>query len=396
MNTYAIYLRPRGALASPISSETLFGAVCWGIRILGLTDNLGDLLTQFSPPRFVFSAAFPAYASKDAHKGQWQRFYPRPISFEVDPAAVQQAVAARHAQGDVSLKVAQLKVASAIKTEVKPVAYFSEAVFTRAITGALTPAQWLAEAVKEIDDREQAGNLKLQRSVKVPVEAKKDGDLVRVGNLLMTHQESADWPKENGKLVLPWRSMARQHNQIDRVAGATVEGLLFYEDELHFAPQAGLWAVARANPEEMETLVRPALRYLADTGLGANRTVGKGQFDIDVEAFTLPDGGQNANGFLTLSRYLPAPDEAPAGEPLAYRLTTVRAKREKKYPVPAAGSAALPIYKLGLRLFEPGSVFPLKQRREVYGQLAAAIPGGSGVEATFQSGLALPIFVRAG
>jgi CRISPR type III-A-associated RAMP protein Csm4 len=366
MNTYAVYLYPRGPLASPLSSETLFGAVCWGIQTLG--GDVGQLLDRFVPPLFAFSAAFPMLLIGKHH----QRFYPRPITFEAPPAIVRRVAAVYAAQHSCTLKAAQVKVAEAIKRDLKPVNYLSESVLARVVSGQFTVEQWLLAMLNE---------------------SRKE--IAHVGNLLLTGDEYNRWPQKDERDVPLTRSAPRLHNQIDRVAGATAEGLLFYQDEINFGPGAGLWAALRASQQNMDSLIRPALRYLQDTGFGANRSVGQGHFDITLEPMTtLPDGGPQANGFMTLSRYLPASGEVTEGDPLAYKLITLRGKRESRFPQPDQGMTTLPIFKRSLRVFEPGSVFPLTQRREVYGRLAEAIPAENDAGPTFQSGLALPIFLR--
>jgi CRISPR-associated protein Csm4 len=366
MSTYAVYLYPRGPLASPLSSETLFGAVCWGIQTL--SGDVGQLLAGFVPPLFAFSAAFPMLSIGKNHL----RFYPRPITFEASPAIVRKVATVYAAQHGCTLKAAQVKVAETIKRDLKPVNYLSESLLIRVVSGQFTVEQWLLAMLNE---------------------SKKD--IVRVGNLLLTSDEYNRWPQKAERDVPLTRSTPRLHNQIDRVAGATVEGLLFYQNEINFGPGAGLWAALRASQQNVDSLVRPALRYLQDTGFGANRSVGQGHFDIMLEPLTtLPDGGSQANGFMTLSRYLPAPGEVTEDAPLAYKLITLRGKRESRFPQPDQGMATPPIFKRSLRVFEPGSVFPLTQRREVYGRLAEAIPAENNAGPTFQSGLALPIFLR--
>lgn len=366
MTTYAVYLRPRGALASPISSETLFGAVCWGLHLLG--QDVGALLQHFTPARFVFSSTFPVVLGEGTDR---LRFYPRPVTLEATPSVVRRAAERLAQKTHAPLKAAQVEVAETLKRDLKSVTYLSEKTLARIAGGTLTAEQWLTVVLD------------------------KSKDLVRVGNLLMTGEEAARWPKTTSRVTPLSRSTPRLHNQIDRVAGATVDGMLFYENEVRFAPGAGLWAVLRAEAKDIETLIRPALRYLQDTGFGANRGVGQGQFDISLEPLTtLPDGGPTANGFMTLSRYLPAAGEVIAGEPLAYKLITLRGKRESKFPQPDDGTATPAIYKRALRVFEPGSVFPLKARHEVYGALAEAIPASNQAGATYQSGLTLPVFMR--
>ena len=153
-----------------------------------------------------------------------------------------------------------------------------------------------------------------------------------------------------------------------------------------------MWCLVRADDEDMEQRIRPALRYLADTGLGADRTAGRGQFDIELtDPPPLPDAGPESNGWLTLSRYLPQRNEwQPTERPLAYRLTNLWAKRERGYPQEEPTRTS-PVYKRRLRVFEPGSVFPLTVRKEIYGRL---VPVGESGWTIYQSGLAIGVPVR--
>jgi CRISPR-associated protein Csm4 len=365
MRTYAVYLWPRGALASEIGSDTLFGAVCWAIRLLGLAD-VGELLAGFSPPRFAFSSPFPVYRSG----GERVRFYARPTWLDPTPADLDRVAADESlARPGANPKEVKLRLVDSAKI-VAGASFVSEELFGQITSGA-TDARTLMERI-------------LARSAQ-------DGKVERADSALITRTErlrvEARQPLKN-----LMRRTAVLHNQIDRVAGATAEGLLFYTNELHFAEGAGLWCLVRASDADAEGLIRPALRYLADTGLGADRTSGKGHFAIEMtDAPALPDAGASANGWLTLSRYLPEAGEwSPSEGPLAYRLTNLWAKRDQRYP-PAGISRTSPVYKRRLRVFEPGSTFPLGPRKEIYGRLAPVAEGGW---TTYQSGLAIGVAVR--
>ena len=95
---------------------------------------------------------------------------------------------------------------------------------------------------------------------------------------------------------------------------------------------------------------------------------------------------------MTLSHYLPGADEFdPQAEPLAYTLKTLRPKREQKFLRSSADQKSTPIYKQAMRVFEPGSVFALRAKKEIYGKLARLTPPEQ--EAIFQSGAALMVFL---
>lgn len=374
MNTYAVYLWPRGSLASEIESDTLFGAVCWAIRILGQAD-VGALLKDFDErPRFAFSSAFPAYQRSNGENMALVRFYPRPLLPGLSPDQID-ALAEEERKRDPQqdLKAAKVKVLEKAK-RLDEKAYLSEALFAEVVRGQ-TDTEGLFRRFVSAGKRSQ--------------------DIESVGNALITYDERRNLGVR-GSMEAFIEDQDVQHNQIDRVAGATVEGLLFFERETFFRPGGGLWCVLRAEPDDVDRFIRPALRYLSDTGLGANRSTGKGHFHIEIgdEPLALPHAEQ-PNAFVTLSRYLPRDHEwPPDGEPLSYRLLHLWPKREQKFARPAPGQRTPPVYKRRVRMFAPGSVFPLAEVKPLYGRLAEVVPADGGGHVVWQSGLAIPVLAR--
>lgn len=369
METYAVYLKPRGSLASEVHSGTLFGAVCWAIEVLSLTD-LEELLEGFnSDPPFVFSSAFPCLWTGDSPL----RFYPRPqlrglSSEEVERLAEEQTRKDRR----LHPKKAKWEVMEKAK-ELEKAAYVSEQLFGELVLGQTgTEGMWR----------------RLKKTGTQPL------DIEQVGAALLTTGERQR-VEVRGRLLRFGEEKDVQRNQIDRVAGATVEGLLFFERQVFLREGvAGLWFLARAHDL---SLLQPAFRYLADTGIGGRRTTGKGQFDIEVgEAPALPDAGEEANAFVVLSCYLPVDGEWDrASEPLSYRLINLRGKHEAKFPVPLRPPQKTPpVYKELVRPFAEGSLIPLGDRREVYGQIVPV--GQIGDREVWQNGLTVPVFARVG
>ncbi|MEM4204194.1 MAG: hypothetical protein QXS54_09025 [Candidatus Methanomethylicaceae archaeon] len=360
MKTYAVYFKPCGALATwPLASDTLFGAVCWGIRLLGLMDDqrLTEWLeNQLLTPRFAFSHALPAYYSGKTVI----RCYPRPANFY--PTLPEADALAKELEQEQKrpLKQVRIQVAKVIK-EFKKVLYVSEAVLTRVLSGQLTPAKVLKSFAQE------------------------DRSFFLRGGVLGSSNEDA---------VLPQRLYLTepvQHNHIDRVGGATAEGLLFYREETYFAPGAGLWAVLKAVESDVDQYIRPALYCLSDTGLGADRTTGKGHFEIWVESFEFPFRSAQEKAMIILSHYLPQPGEVDLHpENQAYILRTLRPRREKRFLRPLSPSQRSdPIYKQSIQVFAPGSVFALQQKKEIYGRLIRLTPEED--EPIYQSGASVVI-----
>lgn len=370
MDTYAIYFWPKGTLASMPGSDTIFGAVCWGIQLLRLAD-VGRMLTNFDPPKFAFSSPCPVYRHGDLQL----RFYPRPAWFRLVPDDIDQ-LAQQETRKDrlLNRKMALVQATQKAK-QFKKLTHFSESIFREVIEGKLKALDFCERLLKP----GRAGN--------------RDDQIEQIGLTAMSYAERAV-VHPHGAINQPFlQPQAVQHNHIDRLAGATVEGLLFYDNEIFFAPNSGLWSLLRAEKTTLDQLIRPALRYLADTGLGANRTAGRGQFTIEVaDAPPLPDAGASANGLVMLSRYIPKSGEWSAtGQPLAYNLITLTAKREKKFVRSVHGQTTPPIYKRRLRILEAGCVVPYQTQTDIYGRLVEVVPDEGDGHRTWQSGLAIGI-----
>ncbi len=367
MNTYAVYFKPLGALATwPLTSDTLFGAVCWGIRELGLMSDqqLTEWLEmQKEAPLFAFSHAFPYYRQAKVYL----RLYPRPATFQPEINDFYTlALEWKKTKSGMTLKAAQVDTAAAGK-KFKRIQYVSEIVFHQIAGGNLRPLAGLKAMLSD------------------------SGQYISKAGALWTVPEAGSLPERPEKL---YETEAMQHNQIDRMSGGTVESMLFYRNETFFAPNAGLWALLRADEKDISQYIRPALSYLADTGLGADRTSGKGQFEISLEAAPALPVVNKPSGMMTLSHYLPHAGELSSlRKPLAYTLKMLHPKREQRYTtLPQENQKSAPVYKRSIRVFEPGSVFPFVNPKDVFGRLARLTPPEQ--EAIYQSGAALMVYLQ--
>jgi CRISPR-associated protein Csm4 len=366
VDTYAVYLRPRGALYSEVHSGTLFGAICWAIRTLGLAD-LPALLEGFNAdPPFVVSSAFLCLWSGEARV----RFYPKPCIPELTSEQVRQL--AKETRGsNEGEKDAKWRVVERAK-RLQKAGYVSEALFEELVTGRTHTAD-LWRRWKDTGLRAR--------------------DVEYAEGVLLTTGERQALERE-GRLWTFAKEQDVQRNQIDRVAGATGEGLLFFERQTFLRPgQAGLWFLLRTRDRGM---MEAAFRYLADTGIGGRRSSGKRQFEIKVDKpYSLPEA-DDADAFVVLSLYLPKDGEWDrAGEPLSYELVNLRGKHESRFPARLAeGEKTQRVYKELVRPFAPGSIFPLGKRQPWYGQAVSV--GQIGEREVWQNGLALPVFARMG
>lgn len=351
MERKIILMQPLGSHASPILSHTLFGAACWALAILGR--DVDAILEGFADggPRFAFSNAYPFLCTRD---GDPLLLIPRPpfrIPHNVVDAPFTRPIEDRDDWGDLEKRVERTK-------ELQKARYVSPGVGERIRSGA-----WNAEA---LFDQASQGRLEIHNDT-----------------LWLASELELVWRREPANA---WQQIVTQRNSVDRVAGATVEGLLFQQSETFYDRQrAGLWFAVWADDELWPDL-QAALRFMQDTGLGGKRSVGKGHF-----TFSAPEEWQShfpaparRQRFLSLSHYIPAaPGET---EPLSYTLDVIRQKAENRYP-----QGKQRVYMATLRAFEPGGLFAAKSPEErLYGKLLPL--GENGHHTVYYSGLTLPLW----
>lgn len=96
---------------------------------------------------------------------------------------------------------------------------------------------------------------------------------------------------------------------LDRISQASQ---IFFFAQVNFEKETGLHFMAHFENETAMQYFEAALSLLQDTGIGADRTVGKGLFELEkVGQITLPTASQ-ANAILLLSNYIPTETEFAA------------------------------------------------------------------------------------
>lgn len=353
MEYRVLLLHPVGPHNSPITSQTLFGATCWALAALG--EDVGQWLAEFAPgrPPLAFGSAFP-YLRGANGTTETVLLLPRP-RFRIPAAVVDKEAGATDPE----------RIRKTIDTAKK-----------------IQQARYLSAAVSaDLQNGRQPGDLLGQ--------VLNDNLMIRAGALLKKAEHDAIWKSTNGKKDKRERLKPAyiQRNSVDRLAGATVAGALFQEEQTFYLPgQAGLWAGVAAEAKLWPKL-EAAFRYLADTGLGSERTLGKGHFRFEWqpwESWFPREDQKTAQRFINLGQYIPAaPDEA---RPLAYELLAIRQKAENRYPT---GDRPR-VYTAALRAFAPGGIFEVTAAQAVYGQLVelTQLPDRT----VYYNGLTLPLW----
>lgn len=180
----------------------------------------------------------------------------------------------------------------------------------------------------------------------------------------------------------PTKVRATLKNQISRLTGTTgEEGQLFSFAE-HFWDTVTIYL--KIEPDFWDTAKR-LFDYLRDVGYGKRKSVGYGQIrSIAFEPFQGFDSPPDANGFVSLSNFVPAHNDPVKG---SWRLVV-------KYGKLSEGYATEPnIFKKPLIMMEAGSTFyydtPVK---DTYGRMVTGLAKNH--SEVVQYGFALPVAMK--
>lgn len=148
--------------------------------------------------------------------------------------------------------------------------------------------------------------------------------------------------------------------------------LPYYVDRLYFSETAGLWfafeATAGDNTAYSDMLA--ALKYLGDEGVGTDRSVGNGQFEVSETNLTLRLPDQPTHQLL-LSLYCPEKTEIGASflSNSAYGLV-----KRGGYIASPDRPEHLTYRKKSIYMFTEGSLFPYRTDKPLSGKIADLKP----------------------
>ncbi len=244
-----IYLEPK-SLFQPLSSDTLYGAICSALSDIYEDFNKKLELLKKTPP-FLISSAFPFIGTKDiAH------FFPKPID--------------RPPKFESTMEWENMK-------KLKKVKYVHESIFNKWINGEVNEA-YLA---RNIDD-----------------------DYTREYELLYPKDLDLDFIIEQRDI--PRNSINRQSQLSDIFYSS---GNYYKNSGLFFMVRF----VNKEYEQKYREVLLGAVKFLRDRGFGGDVSAGKGHFEIkgfaDKEILQQPENG---NRFISLSSYHPIGDEIKA------------------------------------------------------------------------------------
>ena len=328
-----IYLQPKTPFSKAVPrSDTLFGAICWSIRLLYGEQELIDLLNGFQEnvAPFVLSSVFPFVQNI---KGQKFLFFPRPML----PPKISELTSEEKYQEEKKAKKAK---------------FVSQTAFTAILNGSFKKENFIAHA-----------------------------------GVLMTQGEK-DQLKPLAKFLVE-TEVAR--NTINRLTNATVN--LFHEPvvathnyekvakltgEISEKLTSGFYFLVKIDSQfdqKLRPMLKAAISFLQEKGFGGNTSVGFGQCAVEIsDSLTVANKAifpeiADAKQLVTLSLMFPNNADTQ-------NLTTNQEhcygqlERRKGFLESAYVRGEIKqIWKPTLFMFSEGAVFPKDNNRQVYGKL---------------------------
>lgn len=333
MNEYRICLTPRSGFEITLHSDTLFGAICWGIRTLFGEARLLDVLEEFSDkPPFLLSSAFPWKETREKK----EYFLPKPCLnpiLSTDFKTLAQSRAEKGRQTYHTGKFQQIELANSYKRFKK--------------------LQWLPE-----------------RTWRKVLKGAKENDLF------------LDFLDKIFRVPNFCESGIVQKNSLDRLANSTAgSGNTFFAPDIGFRKKHGLYFFLKTA--DIDSYLWPVLQYLQDSGIGPNARTGRNWFTVEKETTAVFEGTKGES-FITLSRCIGL--DGMDADRSRYKLVSVRSKVESRQEF-----AGEDVWKDRVTYFAAGSLLIPRKKKDFYGGI---VPVKKIVGKTvYQYGYAYPVWI---
>jgi len=370
---YRVFLSPKAKINIFPGSDTLFGAICWGIRWIYGEDKLESLLNDFfnHKRRFLISSVFPVLVRDNMRV----YFFPMPKLPGLTLEEVKELAKVYEDKFGRDYKYSLVKLKEELKM-FEEAEMLSEGLFEKIVRGE--------KSFKDLFEDYYKGKQIMDYESHTFCPANLGGEVKIIGKWLMNNKEFCDiFREKRPPTVISFK--VSQRNKIDRFTNSTSgAGQIFYSDEI-FLKSSLIKLYFLIQTEDISYFL-PIFRWLSDTGIGGDRTSGKGQFQLsdepeEIELWAV----DKPNYFVALSRYLPQKDEIDLSkEKINYDIISYRSKVETSV------FRSADIWKNRIMYFKEGSIFPINRKKEFYGQLAKVKQIGKKV--IYQNGLAFPVF----
>jgi CRISPR-associated protein Csm4 len=125
--------------------------------------------------------------------------------------------------------------------------------------------------------------------------------------------ENSCWPPlKDEKINQISKTIQRPRLEIDRLSNNAREGQFFYCTDQYFSSNSGLSFLVQCDDQQSFERFEASIRLLADYGIGADRSVGRGTFSFRKSIVELPSISEHQR-FCLLSLYHPTHAEVTGG-----------------------------------------------------------------------------------
>ncbi len=263
-------LFPKSKFKKFYPSDTLWGNIVFAYKMLYGEKEFKELLNRFISSEekpFLVSSMFPFAIRKNGSE-KFIYYFPKPIIEDSD-------ITPQNPEDMVILK------------KFKKIKYLEKSIFEKILNGELSGADLFNRFKVMIEADEK---LKKEKNEHKKSELKKLAD-------------NNDFNYLNGLTY-----NFNLHNSIDRMSTSTLQsdgrGQLYFEAELAIPEDFGLFFLY----QESENIIEPTLRLLSDIGLGGNRSIGKGAFNVEFDNIEIVQP-KESDSLVLLSLYQPTENE---------------------------------------------------------------------------------------
>jgi len=318
MISITVYLKPLSTFIGrvPPRSDTLFGALCWGYRLLFSEVSLKDRLDEFEEafnsekevvPPFLLSSCFLFIQGQKEQKRV--HYLPRPFGRRME--VVDESL--RGLEGTLK----GVRILKGLKRKIN----LSEEEFDAVIQGRKSDADFIKEIRKELERRDKLSFGKVEQGSPADI-------------------------------------LESPHNAINRLSGAVQEGRFFYHQELVIKPGNGIFFCLKCRDEDLLKDLKQVLYFLGDRGIGGESSMGKGQFKPEFkEGLPFTEPSEPANYAVTLSLTYPDAYIRSALKESYYELEKRQGKVESMY------ARAPHIWKDSILMLREGSTIPIQNAK---------------------------------
>ena len=189
----------------------------------------------------------------------------------------------------------------------------------------------------------------------------------------------------NGEVIVPSPETKAEEtvritlkNQLNRLTNTTDEEHPLYNFEEHYWPEITVYLKVS---DDFVDAAKKLFQYIADTGYGKRKSVGYGQIEsVSFDTFEGFNQPQKANGFVTLSNFVPAANDPAMG---CWNMIVKYGRMGEEW---ASEDNA---FKKPLLMLEAGSTFLDSPTRDYYGCLVRNL--NPAYHQAVQYALALPV-----